>query len=550
MVAAGTTLSPAVASAAASATGVWGPPHALLEVGGLGAYLTPDTVTCSGPGDCVAGGFDNSDPYPEYQAAFAQETRGVWSKATLVPGLTALAQGEWDEINSISCSSPGDCAAVGWYSVGARDEVFEAPAIATERNGKWINAFDPPSLRALNKTGEESAVTSVSCTGPGDCSAGGFYSSAYDSPAQEGGAFVIDERNWKWGNAEPVAGFKITAMMGAGINAVSCSSPGNCTAAGAVGAYDAVATPVGEAFVLQETKGAWHTAKLIPAMSTVALLSCPAAGDCVAAGQGTSCSASAGCPAAFVTEKNGVWAKARTVLSPTAARTKGSSINALACGSAGDCVAGGSFGLLEEKNGTWRGPMAVPGTGGDVLTVSCPAAGDCDAGGYYTGKHGASIGFLVTETRGAWGKAISSTSPQVGAISCASPAYCAAVSGAPESGQFRGNAESFEYVIDKMPVQATRTTQRLSTAKVTYGHEQAERLSVVVSAGLGAPVGAVLVNSGGTFVCVIGLVGGAGSCLLSPHQLAAGTHSLVGSYTGGTQFRTSVSAAKNLTVAK
>ena len=51
-------------------------------------------------------------------------------------------------------------------------------------------------------------------------------------------------------------------------------------------------------------------------------------------------------------------------------------------------------------------------------------------------------------------------------------------------------------------------------------------------------------------MCVIGLVGGAGSCLLSPHQLAAGTHSLVGSYTGGTQFRTSVSAAMNLTVAK
>ena len=98
---------------------------------------------------------------------------------------------------------------------------------------------------------------------------------------------------------------------------------------------------------------------------------------------------------------------------------------------------------------------------------------------------------------------------------------------------------------------ATTTTLGLSAAKVTYGKEQAERLSVVVAPQYrGTPAGRVTVRSGDTTVCVIALVAGKGSCTLSARSLAVGAHALVVVYSGSADFSNSASARVALTVVR
>ncbi len=98
---------------------------------------------------------------------------------------------------------------------------------------------------------------------------------------------------------------------------------------------------------------------------------------------------------------------------------------------------------------------------------------------------------------------------------------------------------------------ATTTTNLVaSPVSVVYGHEQAERLSVSVSPRFrGAPpTGTVTVKSSTGALCVITLSSGKGSCRLSPKQLEPRTYSLVATYGGSSNFKSSTSAKKKLTV--
>lgn len=46
--------------------------------------------------------------------------KGVWQRATEVPGTSVLNAGGGAEINSVSCASPGNCAAGGGYQDSSR----------------------------------------------------------------------------------------------------------------------------------------------------------------------------------------------------------------------------------------------------------------------------------------------------------------------------------------------------------------------------------------------------------------------------------------------
>jgi hypothetical protein len=584
-------VSTASGSTAPAATGVWGAPHAMLGIAKLGGKVWPSALACSGPGDCLAAG-NNSVGQPSagppgssvLVGALTQEKRGVWSRSTLITGLGALSQNEVVQVDAVGCGSPGNCAIGGFYGEREGDGGWWAGSafLDTERNGAWGTAVDTPGVDPLNKA-HAAEVTSLSCTAKGDCSGGGFYTIAgqYTETQTVQNAFVIDERNGVWSAARPVPGLPVkntsTADSVATVLSVSCASPGNCVAGGsytpnAYGGTSGDTEAPAEAFTVEEKNGSWHAARLIPAMLEVTLVSCPAAGDCAAAGDGvsTDCSPGYNCPAAYVTEKNGSWGTPRRVLSASQERAHVASITSLSCGGPGDCVAGGDISdytefngntgeqafLLEQRKGTWSGYREVPGTaalnaGGKaaVTSVSCTGAGDCTAGGFYTDRKGAQLGFLLTETRFAWAKLAAVGFGGVGVISCFAPASCAALVSA-ESAASAGSFDVTDYgaVMEKEPVQSTRTTLALSTSRVAYGHEQAARASATVTAGLGAPDGAVLVESGTTVVCVIGLVSGAGSCTLPPKVLGVGTHALTAHYLGLPQFRTSASATATLKV--
>lgn len=102
----------------------------------------------------------------------------------------------------------------------------------------------------------------------------------------------------------------------------------------------------------------------------------------------------------------------------------------------------------------------------------------------------------------------------------------------------------------------TVTALTITPAEVTYGKEQAARLSVkVTGAHGGTPTGTVKVTSGRVTACLIKLTavkgGGAqGGCTLAAARLAAGARPLTAVYAGDHWYRGSVSSNKTLTVVK
>lgn len=118
------------------------------------------------------------------------------------------------------------------------------------------------------------------------------------------------------------------------------------------------------------------------------------------------------------------------------------------------------------------------------------------------------------------------------------------------SGKGYGNSQSAPQSYTVVPAAST-TTLTVSPATVAFGHEQAGRLSVKVTAKYGGtPTGTVTVKSSGATVCVIKLSAARGACTLPASQLSAGLHALTAVYAGDHWRQGSVSAAAKLTVTK
>jgi hypothetical protein len=93
---------------------------------------------------------------------------------------------------------------------------------------------------------------------------------------------------------------------------------------------------------------------------------------------------------------------------------------------------------------------------------------------------------------------------------------------------------------------------KVSTAKLTYGSEAAEHLSVSVTPEFAGstPTGKVTVKASGSVLCVISLANAKGSCPLSAKKLAPGSYSLVADYAGSAEFAASASSRETVSVAK
>src|SRR5215469_6088254 len=220
----------ASAAGAIARVGTW---HTAIEVPGLGSLnkgagreggAQVSSLSCGSPGNCAAGGFYR-DRSGHGQAFVVSERNGVWGKAIEVPGLGALNR-QNAQVNSVSCGSAGNCAAVGSY---ADSRGFGQAFLVGERNGVWGKAIKVPGLAALEQGVGGSGVNSVSCVSAGACAAGGSYSNADSFQA-----FVVGERNGVWGKAIEVPGSGALNAGGGGPvlpvapgNSVSCASAGN-----------------------------------------------------------------------------------------------------------------------------------------------------------------------------------------------------------------------------------------------------------------------------------------------------------------------------------
>src|SRR6266851_7003998 len=367
-------------AAAVRAAGLWGRAIAVPGLAALnqGRNAGVSSVSCPSPGNCAAGGFYR-DGGGHQQGFVVSERNGRWGQAIEVPGLAALNKGGNAEVSSVSCASPGSCAAGGYYGNHGNNRYVVTSGrgfVAVERNGRWGRAVELPGLAALSKGGN-AQVSSVSCASPGSCAAGGDY----NTDASGKHAFVVSEVNGSWGTAQQVAA---NLGRGAAVNTVSCGSGGNCSAGGYYG---------GQAFVVSEVNGTWAAAQEVAgSLNTggfgwVASVSCAPAGNCSAGGAYDY----GGYNAPFVvSEKNGVWGQAIDVPGLV---TRDAWISSVSCASAGNCGAGGGYDgagsgafVVSEKNGVWGKGIKVPGPDGlpaDVGSVSCAPAGSCVAGGSY-----------------------------------------------------------------------------------------------------------------------------------------------------------------------
>src|SRR5207248_1197224 len=124
-----------------------------------GDYVGLAGISCSSPRDCVAMGFYVTRNQ-RYRVTLLTKKAGRWRRG--VPA--ALPRGAVDPaLSAVSCASLGNCTVVGSY-LAAGQHGF----LLTEIGGRWGRGVSAPRFAA-----SEDSVLSVSCTAPGSCGAVG-----------------------------------------------------------------------------------------------------------------------------------------------------------------------------------------------------------------------------------------------------------------------------------------------------------------------------------------------------------------------------------------
>lgn len=211
-------------------SGTWGAATVIaLPAGGLGGEL--DSVTCTSTGNCLALGSylaSNGGTQP----LLASESSGQWSAATSVAPPAAALEGssEHAQFTDAWCASAGNCVAIGSFQIS---EYTGLPMTATEVSGVWSATAELP---AVTGGGGFFYLTtpSLACTSAGNCTA----VDGSDAWAETGGTWGIPRQ--------------ITPAPFFTAHGIACPSPTTCIAVGAWTDAD----PPG-ALSLVETNGTW-----------------------------------------------------------------------------------------------------------------------------------------------------------------------------------------------------------------------------------------------------------------------------------------------------
>jgi IPT/TIG domain len=459
----------ATAAPATAEGGTWGPAIELPGIAALdrGRTSSLTDVSCPSPGDCSAVGNYDLSLLSGWGTAFvAGATSGTWASASHVPGLASLAPSGGEFLSTLSCATPGNCLAGGRYEDGAG---ISQAFVVQETDGTWGPAIQVPGVAALEASGSGSSVKSVSCATSGNCVAGGYYMVGGLSEP-----FVADEVAGVWASALEVPGTGVLDVGVSGLQgviAMSCRAPGDCSAGGNYATKDGAF----RAFVVSEVSGVWETAIQVPglaqlmaggARASLVALSCGSPGNCTAGGDYIAAPKSGQYPAFVVSEIGGVWERATEVRGiATLYRTsfvKAAEVTSVSCPAATSCtVAGavttGKYGLqdgflAQETNGRWSDAAVIPDSSfGVVVSVSCGAPNNCSAGGVLIIGDGGSTGVVVNQVRGSLGPPVAVRGVLSGpderngealTVSCAAPGSCTA------GGSYQPNRESEQAFID------------------------------------------------------------------------------------------------------
>jgi len=562
---AGATVATGQVTAAGSTApgGTWGPAQPVPGLAALAPHgstvISADinAISCATPGNCAAVGsyVVDTSGHNARVPLVVTETNGTWGNAQKVTG-AVLSTANSPALENVSCGAPGDCTATGYSGAGPSQQAF----FVTEALGAWGTA-SPIDASALG-TGVASKFIAVSCSAAGECAAVGYYVPANSFVEQ---AFVMDEDSGSWGAAEPVPGLDTLQPTAdsAYLTSVSCAGPGDCTAAGFYSYGSGDYAPL----LVTEVTHKWGDAGPVPAFSALASpggqvngeldsISCPEAAACTAVGTDLPPADEEGARAFTVDESSAGWGNARQLSAPGPFDlTPGSS--EVSCSSAGNCatmgVAGGkAFAATESGDGNWSAGQFISGIpAGDAsvpTAVSCAPGGDCTVAGYYyepvlDGGHSPQVNQVFVAAGspgGSLGAARPLLSPDSGATGpdCPQTGYCVLAASSP-------GLSLPELVTEET---AAAVTLKASRSSVTFGAEQAETLTATVASPAGGtPAGTVTITRGTSPVCTIKLARGTGKCTLTPEKLPGGHDKLTAAYSGDATYVPATSTT-NLTV--
>jgi hypothetical protein len=610
--------------------GSWGTARAvpgMAALGGKGSGV--DSVSCASAGNCAAAG-RYEDSSGGGKAFVVDETNGSWGAARAVPGMTALTGGG-SGVSSVSCASPGNCAAGGDYE-DSSDHI--QAFVVDETKGSWGAAREVPGLAALNTHGKAD-VYSVSCSSPGNCAAGGDYQDSSDRIQ----AFVVDETDGSWRTAREVPGTSAnlhgaTVSSVSCSSPGNCAAVGYLEEPSRQMAFVANETgatstslslsPAGVTFGDEQAEQVSVTASspagTPPGTVTVHSGATTVCTITLASGTGTCAPPATLFPAgtqhltATYGGSTGFAASTSATKSLTVARAATQTGLALSAASVayGDeqadrvsvtvsprysgtpdgtvTVFDGSAAVCKIKLASGKGTCTLPArrfpAGGVQLTAAYGGSANFAASTSATqsltiGRAPTATALTLASGAVSYGNeqaehAAVTVSPQYGgtptgtvtvnsgstaictitlasaAGSCTFPATALPAGTARLTAIYNGDhsfAASTSGAATLTVAQApTQTGVALSAASVAYGDEQAERVSVSVTSPNGTLHGTVTVLDGPAAVCTITLSSGKGTCTLSGTQFPPGTVQLTATYGGSANFASSASPAKALTV--
>lgn len=361
-------------------------------------------------------------------------------------------------ITSVSCGSPGSCAAIGQYTAGPG---VTGPMLLTLSGGSWTAAQTPVPAGA---TRYDLEVNSVSCASSSFCVAVGRYGDPGDTG---GGPWTGLLLTWHGGNwsasPAPLPGDAASPSF-TNVESVSCPSASYCVAAG----YYSDSNYLGEGLVLTWSGGSW-TAEQAPLPGNVVgpgvdldhagvnAVSCASASSCTAVGYYSDASEHE--QGLLLTMSGGSWSPEEAPL-PAGATSGDPGVDAgqVWCSPASFCLAASQYQdssgntdseLLTLSGGSWtaeQAPVPAGGSAADPASISgmsCASSSSCFAVGGYTGAS-AGEGLLLTWSDGTWTPAraplpSSASGGDLSGISCPSASYCAASGGyGPDPGGYPG----------------------------------------------------------------------------------------------------------------
>ena len=333
-------------------------------------------------------------------------------------------------LNSISCSSPGNCVAVGSY-LGNR---MTHPLLVTETDGTW-DAGVEPQLPANADTSPDPNVPDVgggfydvSCPAAGDCTAVGWYTNK-----DAGHSFypwVLTESGGIWSSGKDAVLPDDASVQGDldsgpspffGFSGLSCPSTGNCTA---VGGYEDK-NGGEEGLIIEKRDGVWSRGVKAPLPPNgvphvepnefdlpLESVSCSTPDDCSAVGWYVLTPGGAK-HGLLLSERNGKWTASALSLPAKAEARNGVSLSSISCPSPGNCLGVGNYAdrgkthglIVRERGGEWGRAMhaavpngAAPASASHTFlnSVACPSASACTAGGYYRDRSGKTQGLLLS----------------------------------------------------------------------------------------------------------------------------------------------------------